>query len=281
MKLGEQGELTSKDLAEGLLRVGEQIDAEFERMPKIFGRGMTLIRNAWGRFIWQMNRASAASESFYAISKLISENMTEIVKVGAMALLAAGVMRLLPLLKKMRGGARAVLWPFLRMCAILEAIRLIGDDVLTWLRGGRSVLGGIIGRSEEWKEQIDWVKGVLDSIKRLLGDAGKSTEEFAKKWGTVGLLVLGIDAILGGSLRKFLMWIVFTALPAFAKELNLIATTPAGVVAMWVAIVVGLKWIYDNADKIADKLRTAFGGALGDIEKKVESLAQNLKGVGT
>nr|WP_298015539.1 hypothetical protein [uncultured Castellaniella sp.] len=250
-------------------------------MPKIFGRGMTLIRNAWGRFIWQMNRASAASESFYAISKLISENMTEIVKVGAMALLAAGVMRLLPLLKKMRGGARAVLWPFLRMCAILEAIRLIGDDVLTWLRGGRSVLGGIIGRSEEWKEQIDWVKGVLDSIKRLLGDAGKSTEEFAKKWGTVGLLVLGIDAILGGSLRKFLMWIVFTALPAFAKELNLIATTPAGVVAMWVAIVVGLKWIYDNADKIADKLRTAFGGALGDIEKKVESLAQNLKGVGT
>lgn len=277
-KMGQEGKLTSKALADGLLKLGKDIDAEFERMPKTFGRGMTLIRNAWGRFIWQMNRASAASETFYGFAKLISENMKEIVKVGAMALLAAGVVKLLPLLRAMRGASMAALWPFLRMYAILEAIRLIGDDVLTWLRGGRSVLGGIIGRSEEWKEQIDWVKGVLETVKGLLGDAGKSTADFAKKWGTVGLLVLGIDAILGGSLRKSLMWIVFTALPAFAKELNLIAATPAGrMLAMWVAIVLGLKWIYDNADKIADKLRNAFGGALGDIEKKVDGLIKKFK----
>ncbi|WP_368641769.1 tape measure protein [Castellaniella ginsengisoli] len=196
-KLGQEGKLTSKELADGLLKLGKDIDAEFERMPKTFGRGATLIRNAWGRMIWQLNRASAASESFYAVSKLIAENMVAIVKVGAMALLAAGVMRLLPLLKKMRGGAKAVLWPFLRMYAILEAIRLIGDDVLTWLRGGRSVLGGIIGRSEEWKTQVDWVKGVLEGVKNLIGDASLSVGEFAKKWGTVGLVVAGIVMLIG------------------------------------------------------------------------------------
>lgn len=196
-QMGQEGKLTSKALADGLLKLGASIDEEFERMPKTFGRGATLIRNAWGRMIWQMNRASAASEGFYALSKLIAENMVEIVKIGAMALLAAGVMRLLPLLKAMRGASLKAMWPFLRMYAVLESIRLIGDDVLTWLRGGRSVLGGIIGRSEEWKTQVDWVKGVLESVKSLIGDASLSVGEFAKKWGTVGLVIAGVAMLIG------------------------------------------------------------------------------------
>ncbi|MGB3276110.1 MAG: tape measure protein [Castellaniella sp.] len=196
-QMGQEGKLTSKALAGGLLKLGESINEEFDRMPKTFGRGATLIRNAWGRMVWQMNRASAASATFYGLAKLIAQNMTEIVKIGAMALLAAGVMRLLPLLRAMRGASMAALWPFLRMYAILEAIRLIGDDVLTWLRGGQSVLGGIIGRSEEWKTQIDWVKGILEGVKNLIGDASLSVGEFAKKWGTAGLVIAGVAMLIG------------------------------------------------------------------------------------
>lgn len=196
-KLGQEGKLTSKELADGLLKLGESINEEFDRMPKTFGRGGTLIRNAWGRMIWQMNRASAASESFYEVAKLISENMVEIVKIGAMALLAAGVMRLLPLLKAMRGASMAALWPFLRMLTILESIRLIGDDVLTWLRGGESVLGSIIGRSEEWKTQVDAVKGFLGTIKDAMGGAGATLSEWVSKWGAISTVVLGLALLIG------------------------------------------------------------------------------------
>lgn len=224
-KLGQEGKLTSKELADGLLKLGKDIDAEFERMPKTFGRGATLIRNAWGRMIWQLNRASAASEGFYAVSKLIAENMVEIVKIGAMALLAAGALKLrfilwtvansirllalrfalvatrvgvvrAAMLILARSG-RGALWPFLRMYAILESIRLIGDDVLTWLRGGTSVLGGLIGRSEEWRDQIDAAKEHLKAIKDYLGGAGESLGDWAKKWGTVGLVIAGVAMLIG------------------------------------------------------------------------------------
>jgi hypothetical protein len=200
-----------------------------------------------------------------------------------MALLAAGVMRLLPLLKKMRGGARAVLWPFLRMYAILEAIRLIGDDVLTWLRGGRSVLGGIIGRSEEWKEQIDWVKGVLETIKGLLGDAGKSTADFAKKWGTVGLLLLGVGYVLKWLMgpvvalgRVILTRIVAPLIGVFFAAFGwpgIIAAALVAIVALMVAywddIERIIKGVWDNAVKyFTDKWDAALNW-LGDKLKAV------------
>lgn len=275
-KLGQEGRLTSKELADGLLKLGKDIDAEFDRMPKTFGRGATLIRNAWGRMIWQLNRASAASEGFYAVSKLITENMKEIVKVGAMALLAAGVMRLLPLLRKMRGGAKAVLWPFLRMYAILESIRLIGDDVLTWLRGGRSVLGSLIGRSEDWKDQIDaiksglsWMTGALDGV--------------SGKWATIGILALGFGSILKGLLgpvfklgRAILMRIVAPLIGVFFAAFGwpgIIAAALVAIVALmvtyWDDIERIIKGVWDNAVKyFTDKWDAALKW-LGDKLKAV------------
>ncbi len=252
-QMGQEGKLTSKALADGLLKLGASIDEEFERMPKTFGRGATLIRNAWGRMIWQMNRASAASEGFYALSKLIAENMVEIVKVGAMALLAAGVMKLLPLLKAMRGASLKAMWPFLRMYAVLESIRLIGDDVLTWLRGGKSVLGGIIGRSEEWKTQVDWVKGVLEGVKNLIGDASMSTSEFAKKWGTVGVLIFGV-----GTALKWLMGpvmalgrVILTRIVAPLIGVFFAAFGWPGIIAAALAAIVALMVVYwDDIERV-------------------------------
>ncbi len=310
-KLGQEGKLTSKELADGLLKLGKDIDAEFERMPKTFGRGATLIRNAWGRMIWQLNRASAASEGFYAVSKLIAENMVEIVKIGAMALLAAGALKLrfilwtvansirllalrfalvatrvgvvrAAMLFLARSG-RGALWPFLRMYAILEAIRLIGDDVLTWLRGGKSVLGGIIGRSEEWKTQVDWVKGVLESVKNLIGDASMSTSEFAKKWGTVGVLIFGVGTALKWLMgpvmalgRVILTRIVAPLIGVFFAAFGwpgIIAAALAAIVALmvvyWDDIERVIKGVWDNAVKyFTDKWDAALKW-LGDKLKAV------------
>jgi tape measure domain-containing protein len=282
-KLGQEGKLTSKALAEGLLKLGKDIDAEFERMPKTFGRGATLIRNAWGRMIWQLNRASAASESFYAVSKLIAENMVEIVKIGAMALLAAGVMRLLPLLRKMRGASMAALWPFLRMYAIIESIRLIGEDVLTWLRGGRSVLGGIIGRSEEWKDQIDAAKEHLKAIKDYLGGAGESLGDWVKKWGTVGILILGVGSALKSLMgpvvalgRVILMRIVAPLVGVFFAAFGwpgIIAAALVAIVGLMVAYWGDIERIIKGVwDTVTSYFSEKWTAALDWLEKKLKAI---------
>ena len=147
----------------------------------------------------------------------------------------------------------AALWPFLRMYAIIESIRLIGDDVLTWLRGGRSVLGGIIGRSEEWKTQVDWVKGVLESVKNLIGDASMSTAEFAKKWGTVGVLVLGVGSALKSLMgpvvalgRVILMRIVAPLVGVFFAAFGW-----PGIIAAALVAIIGLMVAYwDDIERI-------------------------------
>ncbi|KAG1077613.1 hypothetical protein G6F40_017024 [Rhizopus arrhizus] len=59
------------------------------------------------------------------------------------------------------------------MAAILTTIYLIGDDIAGWLRGDISVTGALIGRVEEWRSEIDAVKGALVHIKDLLGGAGQ------------------------------------------------------------------------------------------------------------
>lgn len=216
-KLGEQGKLTAKEMADGLLRISEKVNEEFERMPKTFGQGATLIRNELGRIIWQQDRATAASQSFYAVTKLIAENLTHILKLGAMLLLTGGALKLASILKGIvasvmllgsrfmmvatrvgivraaalflaRAG-RSMLWPFLSMYAVLETIRLVGQDILTWLRGGRSVLGGLIGRSEEWQDQINAIKRPLAAIRDMLGTV-------SGRWITIGTLALGVGVIL-------------------------------------------------------------------------------------
>lgn len=177
-----------------------------------------------------------------------------------------------------RRGWAAVL-PWLRMMAVVTAIAVVGQDVLTWLRGGESVLGAIIGRSEEWETQIQWVRDGLEGVKNALGGAGQPLGEWLRKWGLSGLVIYGVWRILR-PVRRLLWGIASVILPLIAKELRLIATTPLGrFLSLWLAAVWALKWMYDNADKIAEKIRSAFDGALGRIGERLDELKEKFEGL--
>lgn len=310
--LGKQGKLTSKELARGLLKQAELLNAEFEKMPKTFGRGMTLMRNAYGRFVDSLNRATRASETFYSISKLIAENMAEIVKIGAFVLLASAMTRL-------RTVAIGALAPFLRMAALLAGIYLIGEDMLVWSRGGHSMFGEMFGEKGEWQGTIDLIKYTLTFIKDRLGGIDQTLGLWLMKWGAIavaGYAILSLSLGLGRVLWLLLApvrllgrafwWIAAMAVPLLARAV--LALPFAGMLAMlgkaasairWIAIVgipaigrallatpagrflsaialavLALKWIYDNADKIGAKLESAFTGALEKIGIKVDGLKE-------
>lgn len=54
------GELTSDVVADAILKAGEAIDAEFEQMPRTFGRNIEIVRNEIGYWLADMAEADGA-----------------------------------------------------------------------------------------------------------------------------------------------------------------------------------------------------------------------------
>ncbi|GAB1578674.1 tape measure protein [Bordetella petrii] len=171
-ELGEQGKLASKELARGLLKQSEKLAREFDRMPKTFGAAWTLITNKWGQIVDSMNRASGASEVFFAVTKRVVGNLGDIAKVGALAALSYGIVRVTRLLRAMRTAAWASLGPYLAIAAALGAVYLIGQDIWVWLQGGDSILGTLVGRVEDWQFQLDSILIVAKEIWWAIEDIG-------------------------------------------------------------------------------------------------------------
>lgn len=171
-ELGEQGKLASRELARGLLKQSEKLAREFDRMPKTFGAAWTLITNKWGQIVDSMNRASGASEVFFAVTKRVVDNLGDIAKVGALAALSYGIVRVTRLLRAMRTAAWASLGPYLAIAAALGAVYLIGQDIWVWLQGGDSILGTLVGRVEDWQFQLDSILIVAKEIWWAIEDIG-------------------------------------------------------------------------------------------------------------
>lgn len=292
--LGAEGKLTSKELVQGLLQMGEGINDEFERMPKTFGRGMTIMRNAYGRFINDMNKANRVSERFYAVSQLIAENMAAIVKIGAFTALTAAMTKLRPL-------ALGALGPFLKMAALLTGLYLIGEDLLVWTQGGHSLFGRWFGEYSEWQGTIDSVKAFLVYVKDMLGGSNQELTGWLKKWGAITLVVYALWRILA-PIRSLLLWMGLYALPLIFKGFALlkplagfilrwiltpILTAIAGVVGWPVVIAAAVATIatliYRNFesirsfidgvwDRVIDYFKDKWTAALGWLEDKLKNI---------
>jgi tape measure domain-containing protein len=280
--LGSQGKLTAKELANGLLKQAEKIDAEFEKMPKTFARGMLLIKNAYGRFINDLNRASRASEIFYSITKLVADNMRTIVKLAAFAALTYGLTKAgglaTAILSKIRGAGMASLWPFLRMAALLTGIYLIGEDILVWARGGESVFGQIVGRVGEWKTEIEAVRGILEWIKNILGDTSKTVGQFLIKWGAIAASGYALLRIVGLMLRGF--FAVIGPVGTLLRILGTIGTILAAIIG-WPATIaiavaaVGVA-IYKEFDSIKKFVDDTIDSITGYFSKKWEAAIKGI-----
>lgn len=190
-ELGEQGKLASKDLAKGLLMQAGKLAREFDRMPKTFGAAWTLITNKWGQIVDSMNRASGASEVFFAVTKRVVDNLGDIAKVGALAALSYGIVRVTRLLRAMRTAAWASLGPYLAIAAALGAVYLIGQDIWVWLQGGDSILGTLVGRVKDWQFQLDSILIVAKEVWWAIEDIGTALANSIGE--TLGLSVTFTD----------------------------------------------------------------------------------------
>lgn len=184
-ELAEEGKLTSKELAQGLLKQSSSINDEFAKMPITFGRSMTYLQNGLGRFIDRWARLTNAAGLFNKVIRVIVDNIDHLAGMGAIA-------ALLYAMSKLRTLTLAALAPLLRMMAVVAGLYLLGEDLLVWSRGGESFIGGLIGDVSEWQGAIDRIKAGFAWLQGAVGDNSATVGDFAKKWGAIGLVVYAL-----------------------------------------------------------------------------------------
>jgi len=76
--LGQEGKITSKAIADGLLNQTRRVDAEFAQLPMTFSRSMTQIRNNFVRRAGELNRQYGIAERFNKVAQFAIQNMDKI-----------------------------------------------------------------------------------------------------------------------------------------------------------------------------------------------------------
>ncbi|WP_258129242.1 tape measure protein [Achromobacter anxifer] len=227
---------------------------------------LALTGGAWGLLRLRNWMALATVQSGGLIRSMITATRTAIGLDGAMALRRgpAGALRMLSLWTRS-------LAPLLRMAAVLTTIYLIGDDIVAWMRGDISVLGSLIGRSEEWKDEIGAVRAFLVWIKDALGGAGKELGPWILKWGTISVLVFGLWKILS-PIRGLLVFLATRVVPmlwaAFAAHPlgRIIGLVLAGLLLIWQNWDSISKFFGETWDEFKKKGKEALDGLLGFFE---------------
>jgi tape measure domain-containing protein len=262
-EMGKAGKLTAKEMAQGLLKQAEKIEAKFNALPKGFGKGMTLIRNAWVKTARDINEATKASERFFKVNQLVAENLIGILKTLTLlgtswalirmraALMGGlqGVTMLGAALIRLRALGMGALFPFLRMATILTSLYLVGEDISVWMQGGKSLIGTLIGPASDWKPQIDSIINSIASIKEWITGSTEGLGAWLTKWGTISVVVGGLAMLFA----PFVAMIVNLATYLVPLLWAAITKHPIGL------LIAALGTVIANWDTIISKVKEAWG----------------------
>lgn len=167
-ELGKEGKLTSKELAQGLLKQADKIQKEFDQMPKTFGRGMTILKNKAGQLIdVAVNKVSKLGAAFYNAAEWVTENI-RLVGFLAGTVIGGKLMFALAAAKKslhqlLMMGARAAA-PYLAMAAAAGVVALVLEDIYGWTQGDLSFTGALVGRYEVWADKFATLGKLADKL---------------------------------------------------------------------------------------------------------------------
>lgn len=167
-EMGKAGKLTAKALSQGLLKQADKIQAEFDAMPKTFAFGMTMMKNAMGRWIsYAVNDVLKLGQRFYQLAKWVEQNIKLVLilavsAIGGKLLLAMRAVN--SSLATMAKRAIAAAAPFVAIMAVLAALGLVIEDLYVWVNGGNSLAGDLLGDFQRWKGQFDQIGNAISLL---------------------------------------------------------------------------------------------------------------------
>lgn len=146
-KMSESGKLVAKDLAFAFRKIAPEIRERMLKMPMTISQGLTIAGNEWKTFIADLNRDSKVVTSIsnsiidgFSIVKNTLRILTKMLGGASNTIRVFGITALVALSPFIAGLVAAGI-AALPMVALVVALGLAVDDLLTYMRGGDSVIG--------------------------------------------------------------------------------------------------------------------------------------------
>ncbi len=218
-ELTQQGLITSDLMGTALVSQLTIMRQEVAKLPVSLSSSLTQFSDKLARVSGELQQQTGIVTALNAALKMLGDHLGQIVHLLWLVGMAYGLRKLelgmvgllgnsqsltqsLRALVGVAGAFARELWvavrPFLRWMIIVEAISLVVQDVMAWFQGGDSILGSIIGRSEQWQAEIDAVSGALMWVKDLLGGGADTLDDWLDKWGGIATVVVGLVMLIGG-----------------------------------------------------------------------------------
>lgn len=311
--LGKEGKLSSKELAQGLIKQLPKLRKELGRVTPTFAISLQRLQNSLGQMIDKWQTTLGLAEKFAKLTNWILANLKQIVGVVAAVAGAWGFGRIVAALQKavaasgiltsriaQLAAARALgffIGSLLRIAAVATAIYYVFDDIMTWFQGGDSLLGRIIGPMTDWAWLVTAISDGFKYISTLLGgfDISPAVASFAVIATVIAGIVLAIGAIPALILVIVLAWAsVFNFVHKNWDEIvagfkSTIADITGWFTGMWDAVLAKASevwgkikaiasdavpdWVKTGASWIGNTVGSAFGGGAPTVPLRAGAVA--------
>lgn len=180
---GSGGGIGADKIVSALRNMSDEVKKEFSSMPMTVHQALQIIGNRLDMFIHKMNRSSSAiswiAGKFLWLADKVEYSLDVVtdalggaenaVKLLGVALGAAGLVGAVYLVTT---AFAALTSPIFLVILALSALFLVGEDINSWLKGQKSLLGDMIGPVSEYTKAIDGIKavvqGTVEQIKALV-----------------------------------------------------------------------------------------------------------------
>lgn len=259
-ELGAAGKITADDIRRALLDNMERNVADATSGVFSFRDGWVFVNNAIDRWIANAGKATGTSYKLGQALKWAGENIELLITAAAGIAAAFGIAKIITGLQAVGGavGAIKAAWTgvagvgavvfgkFALIAAAALFVVLAAEDVYKWLTDGDSVLGRLVGSSEEWKEQLDAVvrpaKRVWDRLTQIAEKIGEAVTGI----GNFGRDVFGLEGRfenVGGVIRS-----------AFGGALRMVSLLLHGIDAALAGIIWAIEVVFRGITKVANAM---------------------------
>lgn len=184
-ELSQQGKLTSETLIKHLREISPAIRADMQSSQANIGAAMQRIKDDVAVGIGNIDRTFNISGNIARFSDWVRTGVGKVIDslggikpVAETAALALGVFAAALLAIKLPAVLAALVSPFALISAAVVAGGVALQDFWTFLRGGESIIGSIIGPLETFRAHLDYIREAADkvyaSVKRIFDFSGVS-----------------------------------------------------------------------------------------------------------
>lgn len=311
-QMATDGKISLSDLKEAFVGNSEEINAKFGNLSYNLSDAMISIRNKWGFWLADINKATSFTQTLAKIAMRTSdvimnglnkvrdiivklsdkfggiENVLKFVAIAAGAIfLALNAGKILSFLKGMTALLNVANLKILALIAVFIIIALIVEDFINFLQGNDSVIGQILEKlgynSEEVREKViaaltkikEFFIGVANSLREIVSNLVQALTEFWEEWGDeiIQAVRIAIDTVI----KVFQDFLAFAqGFITFIKGIlnGDMGQIMEGLKQMWDA---NLQYIKDIFMGIFNIIYTFFGDKIDAMVEKVKGFVDKIK----